>query len=254
MPGWMTQPGPCVPGLRSAISRHRCPSPSSVAAIDHSDSPRVTVWARVGSAVAGADADVGMAWRAVVACSALTAAGRGWVVPVAQAGDAATAGAAATVGMTMVGPATNRRIAAPTRDRAADCGRARPGRCGAETPRTRASTSKVMVAARNAQASPRGDGQDAQGQRAVVARGQGGDDLVEGGRLVGDGVGADRDKGGRDGDQDGGDPEGGGEAEQAGADGVGHCSTPPTDRVMRAWPCPVTVIEVIPMIPRKVVG
>jgi hypothetical protein len=49
VPGWMTQSGPCVPGLRSASSRQRCPSPSSVAAIDHSDSPRVTVWVPVGS-------------------------------------------------------------------------------------------------------------------------------------------------------------------------------------------------------------
>ena len=43
-------------------------------------------------------------------------------------------------------------------------------------------------------------------------------------------------------------------ARSGGRGWLGHCSTPPTDRVMRAWPWPVTVIEVIPMMPRNVVS
>ena len=97
-------------------------------------------------------------------------------------------------------------------------------------------------------------GQEAQGQRAVVARGQGCPGLLRVGNVVGDRVGPDGQEQGGQAGQDGQDGQRCAEPDHAGADGSGHCSTPPTDRVMRAWPWPVTVIEVIPMIPRNVVS
>ena len=73
------------------------------------------------------------------------------------------------------------------------------------------------------------------------------------GRAVWDWVGPDAEQDQWDPGNKCGDAGGGGASGEAGTGG-GHCSTPPTDRVMREWAWPVTVIEVMPMMPRNLVA
>ena len=211
-------------------------------AIDHRDSPAVTVCVFELSRIA-VSADV----RGVPATRwGATGGSHPGAVAVpavgVQAGAVAAGGvAAAADGTGRAGLAAKSRSAAPTRPRAADPAQARCHLQGDGDGQERPGE-------------PGDHGQDAQGEGAVVAGGQGRPDLVQGGDMVGQGVGPDRQEQGGQSAQHGEDGQGRDEPVQTGADGCGHCSTPSTDRVMRAWPWPVTVIEVIPMIPRNVVS
>ena len=193
--------------------------------MDHSDSPRVTVCSRVaGSARVAIPGE-----RPARGAAAVTS----WAC-VAVADDGAVA-AAAVGAAVMVGPATKSRTAAPTRPRAAACGRARPGQAGRGQPAQAGGDLEEDGAGQEQPRPPRDDGQGLHGQGAVVAAGQGPRDRLPGGQPVGD-------RGGPDGDQDGGDPgqdreDGGGGEQPDQAAAGGHCSTPSTDRVIRAWAC-----------------
>ena len=140
--------GPGVPGLRSAISCQRVPSPSSLWAIDHSDSPVVTVCVRAPPRLRSSAA----LWVATAPWWLAAGGAQAGAAGVVLAGAvAATSWVAAADGAGRAGPAANSRTAAPTSPWAADWGSAKAGRCGVGIRRSRDSTSRVMVTVRNAQ-------------------------------------------------------------------------------------------------------
>ena len=242
--------GPGVPGLRSAISGQRVPSPSSVSAIDHSDSPVVTVCVRAlplvrscgRLCVATASVLAGRWWRP---------GGGGGCGPGRrrrhQLGRSRGRGGQGRAGGEQQDCGTDQSLGGRLRQRQRRQVRGRdPAQPGQHL--------QGDADGQERPAGPGDHGQDAQRQGSVVAGHQRCPDLLQGGNVVGDRVGPDREQHGRQAGQHREDGQGCGEPDQAGADGCCHCSTPPTDRVMRAWPWPVTVIEVIPMIPRNVVS
>ncbi|WP_417629154.1 hypothetical protein [Ornithinimicrobium kibberense] len=91
-----------------------------------------------------------------------------------------------------------------------------------------------------------------QSQGAVVRGQQGGADLVQAGEGSRQRVPAQGQQHGGQAHQDGGQDDQGAQAEKASTDS--HCSTPPTDRVIRACAVPVALRLGTPMIDRNLVG
>ena len=163
--------GPWVPGLRSAISCQRVPSPSSVCGDRPQGLSRGDGVRPGAAAVAVRD---GVLWVALAPWWLAAGGAQAGAAGVVLAGAvAATSWVAAADGVGRAGPAANSRTAAPTRPRAADWGSASAGRCGVGIRRSRDEHFEGDGGGQERPAGPGDHGQDAQRQGAVVAGGQG---------------------------------------------------------------------------------